>query len=63
MNEKDPRGKGANPEEPGPGAKRREPVFSDFDDDEAFEELDRDRDFASAYEAEDPEEDDDYDPV
>ena len=62
MNEKDSRGKGANPEEPGPGAKRREPVFSDFDDDEAFEELDRDRDFASAYEAEDPEEDDDYDP-
>lgn len=61
MNEKDSRGKGANPEEPGPGAQRREPVFSDFDDDEAFEELDRDRDFASAYEAEDPEEEDDYD--
>lgn len=61
MSEKDSRGKGANLEEPRPGAQRREPVFSDFDEEDAFEESDRDRDYASAYETEEPEEDD-YDP-
>lgn len=44
-------------------AGRREPVFSDFDEDEAFEESERDTDFASAYEdeLEDELEDDDND--
>jgi cell division septation protein DedD len=37
---------------------RREPVFTDFDDDENYEEADRDTDYASAYEAE--AEDDEY---
>ena len=37
---------------------RREPVFTDFDDDEDYEEADRDTDYASAYEAE--AEDDEY---
>lgn len=49
---------------------RREPVFTDFDEEEDYEEADRDTDYAAAYEGEpedeeylDPLEDDDGDPA
>lgn len=45
---------------PGAGERRSEPVFSDFDEEEGYEESDRDTDYASAYEEEIDEED--YDP-
>ena len=44
-----------------PGA-RREPVFTDFDDDEDYEEADRDTDYNSAYE-DDVDEDEYLDPA
>jgi cell division septation protein DedD len=47
---------GANDD--GPERGRREPVFSDFDEDEDFEESDRDTDFASAYEEEELDDED-----
>ena len=63
MNEQDSRDKGPKSDPTRDATTRREPVFSDFDDDEAYEESDRDRDFASAYEVEEPEEDEyDYEP-
>lgn len=41
---------------------RREPVFTDFDEDEDYEEADRDTDYASAYE-EESENDEDLEPL
>ena len=38
---------------------RREPVFTDFDEEEGYEEAERDTDYAAAYEGE-PEEEEDY---
>ncbi len=45
-----------------PGDRRREPVFTDFDEDEDYEESDRDTDYASAYE-EDSEDDEYLEPL
>ncbi len=64
MNENEPRRNTSNGPDDDRGAGRRdagrrEPVFSDFDEDEAFEESERDTDFASAYEDELEEDDDD----
>jgi cell division septation protein DedD len=42
------------------GGRRREPVFSDFDEEEVYEEPDRDTDYASAYQ-EDEIDEDEYD--
>jgi cell division septation protein DedD len=42
----------------GPAGGRREPVFSDFDEDEDYEESDRDTDYASAYDEEESDEED-----
>lgn len=47
---------GANDDAPRTG--RREPVFSDFSEDEDFEESDRDTDFGSAYEEEELDDED-----
>lgn len=46
------------------GSRRREPVFTDFDEQESYEEPDRDTDYASAYEEEEIEADelDDFEP-
>ena len=81
MNDKDSRSKPAadrrGPDtdtgealDPALGKGRREPVFTDFDDEDDYEEADRDTDYAAAYEGEpeeeeeylDPLEDDDGDP-
>lgn len=62
MNDDDsrkPSGLPGGADDDAPVSGRREPVFSDFDEDEDFEESDRDTDFASAYE-EDELDDEDY---
>lgn len=45
--------------DPTPRHGRREPVFTDFDEEEDYEEAERDTDYAAAYEGE-PEEEEDY---
>ena len=61
MNDDDPRSKPAfstdDTLDAAPGDRRREPVFTDFDEDENYEESERDTDYASAYEEELDEED------
>ena len=47
------------PEDPATRQGRREPVFTDFDEEEDYEEAERDTDYAAAYEDE-PEEEEDY---
>ena len=49
----------AEPAEPARRGERREPVFTDFDEEEDYEEAERDTDYAAAYEDE-PEEEEDY---
>lgn len=51
-----------DPTDTPPGGQRREPVFTDFDEDEDYEESDRDTDFASAYEDDELDDEDLADP-
>ncbi|MGL4565501.1 MAG: hypothetical protein ACRCVD_09410, partial [Halioglobus sp.] len=47
-----------DPLDSAPGDQRREPVFTDFDEDEDYEESERDTDYASGYGEESDDEDD-----